>query len=190
MKTYKKTPLLLLGCVLAALLAAEALILSTAFFAAPLPGDAIVVLGTRVYGTEPGPMLRLRLEKALALYRQGYAPRLLVSGGRGGDEEISEAQAMKNYLVAAGVAPEAVLLENESTSTYENLRNSATILQQQGWTRIVVVTNRSHLYRSLKLARLQGLTASGAAAPMGERPAATAYQYLREAAAVLSLMRY
>nr|WP_320145942.1 YdcF family protein [uncultured Anaeromusa sp.] len=190
MKTYKKITCLLGTTVLLLFLGSEALVLKDAFTAAPAPSQVILILGTRVYGQEPGPMLQLRLEKALALYRQGYAPYLLASGGQGSDEGISEAAAMRNYLVARGVPTTAIILEDSSTSTYENLGNSAAILREKDFNQVIVVTNRSHLFRSLYLARLHGLNASGAAAPMSDRLGATVYQFARESAAVLSLMQY
>ena len=190
MKTYKKITSLLLTAVVFFLLIGEALVLKDAFSETPVPSQAILILGTRVYGQDPGPMLQLRLEKALALYRQGYAPYLLASGGQGADEGISEAAAMRNYLVARGVPDSAILLEDASTSTYENLNNSAAILRTKNLTQVIVVTNRSHVFRSLYLARLHGLNASGAAAPMSDRFGATIYQFARESAAVLSLMQY
>ena len=190
MKSYKKIAAILCTAALLLLLASESLVLKEGFTAEPAPCEAIIILGTRVYGKEPGPMLQLRLEKALALYRQGYAPYLLASGGQGADEDISEAAAMRNYLVARGVPASAILLEDASTNTYENLRNSAALLHSKGLSQVIVVTNRSHVFRSLYLARLQGLSASGAAAPMSERLGATVYQFARESAAVLSLMQY
>lgn len=190
MKTYKKITCLLIAAALLLLLGGEVLVLKDAFSETPAPSQAILILGTRVYGQEPGPMLQLRLEKALALYRQGYAPYLLASGGQGADEGISEAAAMRNYLVARGVPDSAILLEDASTSTYENLNNSAAILRTKNLTQVIVVTNRSHVFRSLYLARLHGLNASGAAAPMSDRFGATIYQFARESAAVLSLMQY
>ena len=190
MKTYKKITRLVSVAALLLLLGSEVLVLKDAFTAAPAPSQAILILGTRVYGQEPGPMLQLRLEKALALYRQGFAPYLLVSGGQGADEDISEAAAMRNYLMARDVPAAAILLEDASTSTYENLRNSTAILREKDLNQVIVVTNRSHVFRSLYLARLHGLDASGGAAPMSDRPLASAYQFFREGVAVLSLMRY
>ena len=158
MKSYKKITCLVITAVLFLLLSSEALVLKDAFSETPAPSQAILILGTRVYGQEPGPMLQLRLEKALALYRQGYAPYLVASGGQGADEGISEAAAMRNYLTARGVPAAAILLEDKSTSTYENLRNSASLLRDKGLQQVIVVTNRSHVFRSLYLARLMVLT--------------------------------
>ena len=190
MKTYKKITSLLLTAVVFFLLIGEALVLKDAFSETPVPSQAILILGTSVYGQDPGPMLQLRLEKALTLYRQGYASYIVTSGGQGADEGISEAAAMRNYLVARGVPAAAIFLEDKSTSTYENLRNSAAILREKELNQVIVVTNRSHVFRSLYLARLHGLDASGAAAPMSDRLGATVYQFARESAAVLSLMQY
>ena len=89
------------------------------------PADVVVVLGARVLedGT-PSPTLRARLEKAVALYHQGLAPRLLFSGGVG-LHPPAEARVMLELAVRLGVPPEACVLEETSHSTEQNARFSA-----------------------------------------------------------------
>ena len=155
--------------------------------ATPRPGDTIIVLGAKLVGHEPSTMLRLRLDEAIQLYTNGYASSIIVSGGRGSDEEVTEAQAMHDYLVAHGIPDQAILLEDRSANTYQNLINSQQIMRQKGWNYAIIVSNASHIRRSLVLAQNIGLDASGAPAPMADNYLLTAKQYAREGAAMISL---
>lgn len=159
-------------------------IVATGQLAKPQPADAIIVLGAKVIGREPSTMLRLRLDEAVKLYRQGYAPFIIVSGGRGPDEEISEAEAMAAYLAAHGIPADRILSEPASHTTLENLVNSRAIMENRGLATAIIVSNASHLHRSLILARYLGMEVSAAPAPM-VGVYLTAKQYLREAAAMV-----
>ncbi|WEV68507.1 YdcF family protein [Bifidobacterium sp. ESL0775] len=92
--------------------------------------DYIVVLGAGLQGTKPTPLLRGRLDKAVDLWRrQDGKGVFIVSGGQGADEEISEAEAMKRYLVEErGVPARCIIEEGRSTTTFENLRNCKVIM--------------------------------------------------------------
>lgn len=71
--------------------------------ARPSASDCAIVLGCGLYGTAPSPFLMARLDEGARLYREGYANRIIVSGGKGPGEDITEADAMKDYLVERGV---------------------------------------------------------------------------------------
>ena len=168
-------------------LAVEVPILAVGQLTQPRSADTLIVLGAKLIGSEPSTMLRLRLEEALKLYRQGYAPHIIVSGARGYDEDVSEAYAMKAYLVNHGIPPEAISIEDRSFSTMQNLRNSKTIMTEKGWSTAIVVSNASHIRRALVIAGQLEMNVTGAAAPMADNPYLTAKQYLREGAAMLVL---
>ncbi len=153
----------------------------------PAPADVMIVLGSRVIGGEPGPMLRLRLEEAVRLYRQGLAPAIIVSGARGADEEVAEAFAMRAYLVKEGVPGERILTEDGSFTTYQNLANSQAVMAAHGYRRAIIVSNASHMHRTLVLARDLGLEATAAPAPMPDSLYLLARNYLREGAAMVAL---
>lgn len=112
-------------------------------------GTAIVVLGAGLYddGTIQ-PVLRERLDAALALAQRYPASQIITSGGvpRSG---ITEARAMRTWLIANGVPPERIVEENTSTSTVENARNTAAILAQRGAQGAVVVSSPNHVERAL-----------------------------------------
>lgn len=153
----------------------------------PVPADVLIILGAKLAGREPGAMLRLRLDEALRLYQQGYAPQIIVSGAQGRDEEESEANAMRDYLVAHGVPAAAIHLEAASFNTYQNLANSRAIMAEQGFRRAIIVSSASHIHRALSLARLLHIDATAAPAPMADSLYLTVTQYLREGAAMLLL---
>ncbi|CQR74274.1 hypothetical protein SOV_23980 [Sporomusa ovata DSM 2662] len=154
----------------------------------PLPSDTIIVLGAKLIGSQPSTMLRLRLDETIQLYKQGYAPTIIVSGAQGLDEIATEASIMRSYLVANGIPTKRIYLEDKSYNTYQNLLNSKTIMNEQGFRNAIIVSNASHIRRSLVLARQLGIEASGSPAPMADNAYLTAKQYAREGAAMLSLL--
>jgi len=122
------------------------------------PVDAIVVLGTAQWNGRPGPVLRARLDRALADYRAGYAPYIVATGGRAPGDEFTEAEAARDYLVEAGVPPEAILLENAGRDTWESMQGVAALLAERGLSRVLLVSDGFHLLRSKLMARDLGLT--------------------------------
>lgn len=150
--------------------------------AVPAPSDAIIVLGAEVRGTEPSPALAERCRWAFEAYEKGLAPKLILSGAKGSGE-ISEAEAMKRYLGRLGVPEDAMLLEENSYSTRQNLQNAKTIMEREGMRNAVIVTHHFHQKRAALLADQIGLPVSfhgGVSQSMYEP-----YWTLRETAAIL-----
>ncbi|UFS98244.1 YdcF family protein [Nocardia huaxiensis] len=149
---------------------------------------AIVVHGSGLVGTRVPPLLAARLDRALQVYTAetagGRTPMLVTSGGKGSDEALSEADAMADYLIAKGIPPAAILREDRSRSTRENLLYTRELLaQHREEGPIVLVTSNFHTLRTGMLARRLGLNATVVGSP-------TAFYYmpsaiLREYAAVL-----
>ena len=112
--------------------------------------DVIIVLGSGLIGDKVPPLLAQRLTKAKTIYEQFEGrPKLIVSGGQGADELISEAEAMANYLKEQRVPQEDILIENRSRTTFENLTFSKAILEDQGLGKtVLVVTNSFHALRA------------------------------------------
>ena len=127
--------------------------------------DCIIVLGARVRpdGTLSD-SLRYRCESALAAWKEGLAPFLIVCGAQGADEPVAEAEAMRAWLVQHGVPEKSVVLEADSYNTEQNLQNAAALMRERGWESAVVVTSDYHLERALWLARDAGIRAGGIAA--------------------------
>jgi uncharacterized SAM-binding protein YcdF (DUF218 family) len=127
--------------------------------AAPRPADVMIVLGAAVWGELPSPGLRERLDQALSLYRQGYAPYLIVTGGLGEGKTIDEATVMKRYLVEHGVPAERILLENKARDTYENLLYSKALMDEHSLHTALIVSHGYHLARATEIAETLGITA-------------------------------
>ncbi|WP_333887575.1 YdcF family protein [Clostridium sp.] len=128
--------------------------------AKPEKSDCIIVLGCKVYGSTPSPFLLWRLNEGLELYRKGYGKYIVVSGGKGPGENISEAKAMKNYLVYKGVDSSKIIMEDKSMSTMENLSNSKKVMEEKAFKSAVIVSNEYHLKRASLMAESQGIDGS------------------------------
>ena len=128
-------------------------VLATAAGEAPEAADAILVLGRRLEGDRPSPVFEARLAQAEALWRKGHAPRIIVAGGITGRATRSEAEVGAEWLRARGVAPEAILTEDHSQHTLENLFNVRRQLDASGRRRLLLVSDPLHLARAAALAR-------------------------------------
>ncbi|OMF95811.1 YdcF family protein [Paenibacillus sp. FSL R7-0273] len=133
---------------------------NSAATASPMvPADAGVILGMSMWGDKPSPGLKERLDYGLKLYKEGKFSRFIVSGGLDNpDYQYTEGQGMRNYLVEQGVPEEVILMENESTSTYENLKFSREIMQREGMTTAVIITHTFHGQRAIEMAAEFGYT--------------------------------
>lgn len=123
------------------ILAINLLIIQAYSTSKPVKSDAIIVLGCQLWGESPSPQLKLRLEKALSVYKEGFAPKIIVTGGQGADETMPEAKLMKRWLIERGVAQNVILEEDKSTNTYENLEFVKDIMDGQKMKSAIVVTN-------------------------------------------------
>ena len=120
-------------------------------------GEVLIVLGTTVNGTEPSPMLRQRLDAAVE-YLSAYPDAVcIVTGGKAGAGNLSEAECMYNYLTAAGIDENRITLEDRATSTVENLAYVRAMLDVD---QVDVLSSDFHLYRSGLIAKDAGFTAS------------------------------
>lgn len=123
--------------------------------------DCILVLGCLVKddGT-PSSMLHDRLQRGVELYETGAAPKLLMSGDHG-REDYDEVNTMKQFALDAGIASADVFMDHAGFSTYESLYRAKEVF---GAKKIVIVTQKYHLYRALHIANALGLEAVGVAA--------------------------
>lgn len=119
--------------------------------------DAGIILGMSMWGEEPSPGLKERLDYGLKLYQEGKFPVIIVSGGLDKpDLKYTEGQGMRNYLVAHEVPDNVIYVENEATSTYENLLFSKEIMTREGLSSAVIITHTYHGSRSLDIAKELG----------------------------------
>ncbi len=119
--------------------------------------DYVIVLGAKVNGTRPSRVLRQRLDTAIEYAEQNSDSEIIVTGGKGTDEDISEAEAMKNYLVKKGISGDRIITENKAADTGENLEFSKDIIGDTDKS-IVIVTSDFHMYRAVKIAEQTGFT--------------------------------
>ncbi len=120
--------------------------------------DAIVVLGAAQYDGRPSPVLKARIDHALALFNRKLAPRLIVTGGRGEGDTTSEAAVARNYALRRGVPDSAILLESTGRTTEESIRGVASILEARDLNSAVLVSDPAHMFRLWVLAHRFGVT--------------------------------
>ena len=148
--------------------------------------DYMIILGARLYGEIPSHALYERLKVAEEYLHDDTDLKVIVSGGQGPDEYISEAEAMERYLINNGIDKNRIILEDKSTSTFENIRNSLNIIKENDnleEPRVLMVTNKFHVFRSKLLANRLGSKAYGLAAEVP--PTIVVPQYIREYFAVI-----
>jgi uncharacterized SAM-binding protein YcdF (DUF218 family) len=121
------------------------------------PAGAIVVLGAAQYVGHPSPVLRARLDHAIALWRQNLAPKLIVTGGIGTGDTTSEAAVSRRYCMQNGVPSDAILLENEGRTTSQSVAAVATLMKRLGRRDVVLVSDPFHMLRLTIIARRHGL---------------------------------
>lgn len=148
--------------------------------------DYIVVLGAKVNGTAPSRTLRERIDAAAEYLKAHPQAIAVVSGGKGDDEGISEAQCMFNGLVERGIDPDRVWMEDQAASTWGNLNLSLDLIEAKTGTRptkIGLVSSEFHLYRAKLFAKECGVEAVGIPGKTGDFIHFLNY-YLREIAGV------
>lgn len=138
--------------------------------------QCIMVLGCAVWlDNQPSPMLQDRLDTAIALYRKGVAPKLLLSGDNS-IPEYSEPDCMLQYALSQGVPESDIVLDYAGFSTYESIYRARDVFCAD---RMIIVTQKYHLFRALKISRSLGVETKGAAAEQRKHRAAL-YREMRE----------
>src|SRR5579871_1850570 len=146
------------------------------------PADVIVVLGAAEYRGKPSPVLEARLNHALYLYLQHLAPRILTTGGKGGDPTFTEGEVAHAYLSRHGVPSEAILVESEGETTVQSIAAAAEIMRQMTLKSCIVVSDGYHIYRVKKMLETQGMKVYGSPRPSARAPEGE-WVYARQAIA-------
>lgn len=128
--------------------------------------EVALVLGNRLDDGKPSPTLMSRLEKARELYEAKLVSYFVLSGGALDDEQTSEAQVMKTYLLQQGMPDKRLILETQSTNTIDNLYYSKLLIDSLNCETIYLVTSKSHLCRAMMIAERCGVEALGVPAEM------------------------
>jgi uncharacterized SAM-binding protein YcdF (DUF218 family) len=125
------------------------------------PADVILVLGAAEYRGRPSPVLRARLDHALALYEQGLAPRIMTTGGAGGDPVFTEGAVGRSYLISRGVPSESIIVETEGETTVHSIALAGEILRRMDLRSVIVVSDGYHIYRVKEMLQAQGVRVYG-----------------------------
>ena len=150
--------------------------------------EVAIVLGAGIQDGVVGEMLAMRLDAAVYYHTRNPNALIIVSGGLGHREYITEAEAMARYLVERGVNPRVILLEGLAYSTYSNMRYSSEIISSEfdAPPRAVVITSDFHIFRSVRFARQAGIydvTFHSSSTPLLSAP----FAYVREVASVIKM---
>ena len=137
--------------------------------------DYIIVLGAGIWGDKPSPMLEDRLLEGINLYNNNVSNKIIMSGDHG-REEYDEVNIMKNYAIEKGVPSENIFMDHAGFSTYESIYRAKEIFKAK---KVVIVTQKYHLYRALYIANQLGLEAYGVGSDPRKYVGAT-YRELRE----------
>lgn len=127
--------------------------------------DAAIVLGAAVWGAEPSPVFAERINHAVDLYQRGRVTALVMTGGRGVGDALSEAEAARRYAMARGVPASDLYVETESRITYGNLRGARSVMAREGLTGALLVSDPLHMRRSMRMAEDLGLAVAPSPTP-------------------------
>ena len=121
--------------------------------------DAAIVLGAAVWGDEVSPVFRERINHAVDLYRRGKVRKIILTGGQGNSDELTEAAAARDYAIKNGVQAGDILIEERSHTTYENVVNAKQLADANGLKKVLIVSDPLHMKRAVAMARDIGLEA-------------------------------
>jgi uncharacterized SAM-binding protein YcdF (DUF218 family) len=142
------------------------------------PVDAIVVLGAAQYDGRPSPQLASRLDHAVALWEDGVADLVVVTGGKQPGDRFTEAAASASYLEDRGVPASAIIREDEGRNSYESIDAASELLESRGLDRVLLVSDPFHSLRIRLIAEELGLEAY--TSPTRTSPLSGRSSFLRE----------
>ena len=137
--------------------------------------DCIIILGAAIWGDKPSPMLEDRLLEGINLYQNNVSDKIIMSGDHG-RKEYDEVNIMKNYAIQKGIPSENIFMDHAGFSTYESIYRAKDIFEAK---KVVIVTQKYHLYRALYIANQLGLEAYGVGSDPRQYVGAT-YREIRE----------
>lgn len=135
--------------------------------------DAAIVLGAEVWGEEPSPVFRERINHGINLYKSDSVNQIIFTGGRGEGQEFAESIVAKNYAIRQGVSELDILTEMQSRTTYQNLYHAKQVAEKHNLNQFLIVSDPLHMKRSMLMAKDLGLIVYPSPTPT------TRYQSLR-----------
>ncbi|HEX6037630.1 YdcF family protein [Longimicrobium sp.] len=145
--------------------------------------DAIVVLGAAQYDGRPSPVLKARLDHAIALYKTGVAPVLIMTGGQAPGDTVSEAVVSRRYAIRQGVPASAILTERGGMTTVESMEAVSRLMRSREMKTAVMVSDPFHMLRLKLLARqvgIQGYTSPTRTSPISRNRSEERKHLIRE----------
>ncbi|HYX18936.1 MAG TPA: YdcF family protein [Nostoc sp.] len=130
-----------------------------------IKADAAIVLGAAVWGEEPSPVFRERINHAINLYKNGSVKTIIFTGGVGESNELAEAIVGKNYAIAQQVKAADIFTETESRTTHQNLKNALEVANAHQLTKFLIVSDPLHMKRAVLMARGLGMDAHSSPTP-------------------------
>lgn len=140
--------------------------------------DCILILGAGIWGDKPSPMLQDRLDEGIKLYKKGLSSKIIMSGDHG-KEEYDEVNVMKSYAIEKGVPSKDIFMDHAGFSTYESVYRSKEVFEVK---KMIIVTQKYHLYRALYIADRLGINAYG----VNSNPKKYSGQIFREVREILA----
>ncbi|MDZ7995305.1 MAG: YdcF family protein [Nostoc sp. EfeVER01] len=168
-KIPKKWLILLTVALISALLVAIASSASSIYLYGSsnnnIKADAAIVLGAAVWKEEPSPVFRERINHAINLYKNGFVKTIIFTGGVGEINEPAEAIVGKNYAIAQQVKATDILIETQSRTTHQNLKNALEVANAHQLTKFLIVSDPLHMKRAVLMARGLGMDAHSSPTP-------------------------
>ncbi|KAF3884712.1 MULTISPECIES: YdcF family protein [Nostocales] len=130
-----------------------------------IKADAAIVLGAAVWGEQPSPVFRERINHAINLYKRGTVRTIIFTGGVGAEKALAEAIVGKHYAVERGVKEADILIETESHTTHQNLKNAREVASKKKLRKFLIVSDPLHLKRAVLMAQDMGMEAHPSPTP-------------------------
>ena len=127
--------------------------------------DVAIVLGASTWNGEVSPVYRERINHGILLYQNGYVDFLILTGGVGDGNNVSDAYIAKQYAISNSVPEQAIFIEEKSTITEENLENAKAIMDENSFDTAIIVSDPLHMKRSMLMAGDYGINACSSPAP-------------------------
>jgi len=127
--------------------------------------DAAIVLGAAAWHNNPSPVFLERIRHGVWLYKNGYVDYIIFTGGYGTGAEYSEAYVARNFAIAEGVSPDAILIEEYSRTTEGNFSYAMYLVETYSIETVIIVSDPLHMMRSMRMAKDAGLTAYSSPTP-------------------------
>ena len=127
--------------------------------------DCAIILGAGTSGGEVSPVYRERINHGIWLYENGYVDYIIVTGGTGDGETVSDAEAARDYAISVGVPSDIIIVEAKSTITEENIENAKVIMDAYSLEDAIIVSDPLHLKRAMLMCKDYGIRAYSSPTP-------------------------